>query len=235
MFAVNPHISPQYKTIGANKTPVVIIDDYFENFERLSELAKQEGQFEPDNFTSYPGLRSKLPKPLVVDYLQPLMKGLYGIFNIPQHYRPLPKDNYFSLLTHQPEQLSSLQTIPHFDTPSSHLIAVIHYIGQGAHGGLGFYQHKPSGLEKIDHSSKDYFYQNTQRYFQQNNQTKSYCEKEHPLFHCYEEIAYKPNRLVIFPGQLLHSSLVDVTTDISTDPLHGRLTANMFIQFSEEK
>nr|WP_220347645.1 DUF6445 family protein [Thalassotalea euphylliae] len=36
---------------------------------------------------------------------------------------------------------------------------------------------------------------------------------------------------MIFPGNLLHSTLVDNTNDISAIPETGRLTANIFIEF----
>ena len=46
-----------------------------------------------------------------------------------------------------------------------------------------------------------------------------------------QKIEYKPNRLIVFSGQLLHSTLIDLKTDIDNNPEGGRLTANMFISF----
>ena len=46
-----------------------------------------------------------------------------------------------------------------------------------------------------------------------------------------DSIAYRANRLVIYPGNLLHSTLVDNTNDISANPEIGRLTANVFVEF----
>lgn len=42
------------------------------------------------------------------------------------------------------------------------------------------------------------------------------------------KIDYRPNRLLIYPGTLLHSGLIDAGTDLDTSPLSGRLTVNIF-------
>ena len=48
-----------------------------------------------------------------------------------------------------------------------------------------------------------------------------------------DEFEYRTNRLVIYPGNLLHSGLVRPDRDINPDPSRGRLTANLFIDFVE--
>jgi hypothetical protein len=47
----------------------------------------------------------------------------------------------------------------------------------------------------------------------------------------YHQIEYRPNRLVIYPGNLLHSTIVNPQTDIDANPSSGRLTTNIFINF----
>lgn len=232
MIKINRNTVPQVKYIGGNKTPIVVIDDYIENLNDLTKQVSVNGGFKPDEITNYPGIRSAMPKPIVIDYLQPVMLGLYKVFNLPETLSPFPKDNYFSLITANPGEISALQSLPHFDTPNPNLLAVIHYIGDGEHGGTGFFSHKKSGLERIDYENKEYFYECAQAHFNTIDTTNfSYCEEEHAEFSCYETIDYKPNRLIIFPGQLLHSTLVNLDKDIDGNPITGRLTANMFIEF----
>ena len=52
-------------------------------------------------------------------------------------------------------------------------------------------------------------------------------------FELYSHIEYKPNRLVAYPGCLLHSGLVNPKHDINPDPRTGRLTANIFVDFKQ--
>ena len=135
VIKVNRQAQPTIEYIGTHKTPIIVIDDYAVNRNDVISMAASHGQFEADNVTNYPGNRLAIPKELVVEYLQPVMQALYGIFNFPNHLKPMPKDNYFSLITKQPEELSTMQSWPHFDTAKPTLIAVIHYLSDGEHGG----------------------------------------------------------------------------------------------------
>ena len=157
---------------------------------------------------------------------------LYRIYRIPDNFEPSPIDNYFSLITSQPDELSAMQSWPHFDTSNPNLLAVIHYIDKGSHGGTGFFRHNKSGLDRIDEKSKGNYFQYADDYFQSiKANAYAYCTEQHSEFTCYKKIEYKPNRLIIFPGQLLHSTLVDSETDIDQNLSSGRLTANLFAAF----
>lgn len=232
MIIVNRQSTAKIELIGKHKTPVIIIDDYAANHDEFSVKVATFSRFSPDNVTNYPGIRSPIPKVLVVDYLKPLMQMLYRIYKIPDNFEPTPVDNYFSLITHHPDKLSAMQSWPHFDTPNPNLFAVIHYINKGSHGGTGFFRHNKTGLDRINENSKDHYFQCAQDYFQSiNTNTYGYCTDQHSEFTCYKKIAYKANRLIIFPGQLLHSTLVELNTDLEPNPARGRLTANLFIAF----
>ena len=52
-------------------------------------------------------------------------------------------------------------------------------------------------------------------------------------FEMIAELEYRPNRLVMYPGNVLHSGLIDPDRDISADPRAGRLTANLFLYFAD--
>ena len=232
MLTLNSNIQPHYERIGEEKTPIIIIDDYLNDPQILVTLAKQQQtNFKTDDHTQYPGLRTPLPKHCVVDYLKPLMQGFYKVFNIDYALTPYPKDNTFSLITTPAKQLSAIQTLPHFDTNSSNLIAIIHYLGEGEHGGTGFFRHKKTGFEAINASRKNTYLEHVKFYLESSNAKHEYCTRQHSEFECYKHIPYKQNRLIVFPGYLLHSSIVNTNTDISILPQTGRLTANMFVQF----
>ncbi|MBU2879895.1 MULTISPECIES: DUF6445 family protein [Aliiglaciecola] len=232
MLALGNYIQPQYEFIGQEQTPIIIIDNYLSEPQLVINLAQNHSEFKPDTVTQYPGLRMPLPKQYVVDYLKPLIQGFYKVFKIGQTLMPRPKDNCLSLITKTPEQLSAVQTLPHFDTNDPNLIAIIHYLGEGAHGGTGFFRHKKTEFETINSHRKHIYLTHAQNYLINNSHAKpAYCTAQHSEFECYKSIPYKPNRLIVFPGYLLHSSLLDNTTDISSCPQTGRLTANMFVHF----
>jgi hypothetical protein len=233
LIAVNRKSIPKIEFIGKHKTPVIIIDDYADNHNEITEQVRDFGCFSPDNVTNYPGIRSPIPKALVVGYLRPLMQMLYRIYRIPDNFEPSPIDNYFSLITSKPNELSAMQSWPHFDTPNPNFLAVLHYLDNGSHGGTGFFRHNKSDLERIDEKSKDDYYKYAHDYFQtKKTNTFGYCTEQHSEFTCYKKIDYKPNRLIVFPGQLLHSTLVDLKTDLDPTPESGRLTANLFAVFN---
>ena len=54
-----------------------------------------------------------------------------------------------------------------------------------------------------------------------------------PIIELIGEVEYRPNRMVIYPGNLLHSGLIQPDRDINDDPASGRLTANLFLYFGE--
>lgn len=225
-------VKPQIELIGHNKTPVIYIDDYASSTDVIIKNAVENCHFSPDNHTYYPGVRSELPTGYVNGCLKPLIKHLYAIYKIPKNLVARPKDNYYSLITTEPKDLNPVQTLPHFDTNYPYLIAVIHYLNEGRHGGTAFFRHKPTQYEYIDDARKKTYFEALDNYLERNPMRElAYCTTDHEEFECYKIFDYKPNRLIIFPGYLLHSTLVDEEVDIQADPRTGRLTANMFLEF----
>ena len=60
-----------------------------------------------------------------------------------------------------------------------------------------------------------------------------YIQASTDHYELIEEIEYQQNRLIVYPGNLLHSGLIQAGRDVSWDPSVGRLTANLFIDFVE--
>lgn len=232
MIQINRTSVPKVELIGRQKTPVIIIDNYAEDLSPVVEYAYSESDFQPDTQTYYPGVRSKLPKEYVVACLKPIMQGLYSVYQIPKELKPTPKSNYFSLITTQPDELTLVQSIPHIDTPKPYFFAVLHYLHDARHGGTGFFRHNPTGLERINaHQEVDYF-EAANRFLHDYQKPTGFCNTSSAHYQLYHQVDYTVNRLVIYPGNLLHSVIVDVERDISAKPSNGRLTANMFIEFS---
>ena len=233
MLKVNPKCEVQVEFIGKSRTPIMIIDNYADNLEEIISYAKNHEDFSPDGLSYYPGIRAKLSKDYVINTLKPLLPYLTKLYKVPQNYTPQPKENYFSLITTPPDELTELQTIPHIDGINPMRIAAIHYLGAGDFGSTGFYRIKSSKDEAINSDRENFYLHTVQEYLKTTeNQKRSYCGEENSAFMCYKKVDYKSNRLLLFPGYLLHSSLVNVDRDLNSDPTSGRLTANMFIDFN---
>lgn len=231
MIDVNQGVNPVINYIGNMNTPIVIVDNFSLNPQEIRSHACTLARYQPDESTYYPGVRALLPKQVVVDYLAPILKGLCSIYAIPEHLKPAPKNSYFSLITTQPDDLLLVQSIPHVDTVSPYVFAVLHYIDEGHHGGTGFFRHIPTGFERLTAENESQYCEETNRYMGSHTAPTGYCGNNSDLYELYYQIEYRPNRLVIYPGNLLHSVVVDETNDISADPTNGRLTANLFVEF----
>ncbi|QDP00461.1 DUF6445 family protein [Thalassotalea sp. PS06] len=228
---INADFTPEVIRVGNEQTPVIIIDDFLSSSTVLEELAQQIS-FEPDKFSLYPGVRAKIPPEYYVPLLQAVYQGIYKVYQVPRTLRLKPMDAYLSLLSTEQENLQLLQRMPHFDTERPFYFAVLIYLNNGVHGDTGLFRHKPSGFERI-HQNRFQTYQNyRQQHLQQFGEPESqYITASNDQYELYQRLEYKPNRLVIYPGNLLHSTIVDIDRDIDANPQTGRLTCNLFVEF----
>lgn len=234
---INPKASIDIQNIGNEKTPIVIIDDILADCSGLIEIAVNETAFKMINSSMYPGVRAILPKEYVMLILRAVAAPLYKIYGVPQEKRLRPFGTYFSLVSIPQVELHTLQKVPHFDSAEPLYFAMTHYLDPKPHGGTGFFRHKSTGYERITDERKDGYL----KWLQQKNDSSNgdntngsrgyVCQTngDYELFHAVD---YRPNRLVLYPGSILHSGLINGDSDISSDPATGRLTANMFINFA---
>ncbi len=218
--------------LGLTKAPLLTIDGGSSIIAELREYAVLKSDFALDQVTSYPGVRAALPRQYVITSIKSLLPYIYKIFKIPSHLNPYPKDNNYSLVSKRGDELTPIQTVPHFDTNNPYSISIIHYLNDGDFGGTGFFRHKPTNYEYIDVARRSSYLKSIESYLRNNiSAVPAYCDESHPEFEMYQSIDYKPDRMVIFQGYMLHSGLVCGDRDISSSPEYGRLTANMFIEF----
>lgn len=109
----------------------------------------------------------------------------------------------------------------------------MHYLNPGEFGGTGLYRHKPTGYENITVDRVEGYLQSARSFVDQQGQVKpKYFTESTEHYELIEKLDYQQNRLVIYPGSLLHSGYIDdCSRDLSSDPKTGRLTANFFIYF----
>jgi hypothetical protein len=230
---INRDIKLKIMTVGVDKTPVIVIDDFANDTYDIIAHACSHAKFKALDNTYYPGIRAPLPKNYVINVLQAIYQDICHIYNIPQHLQLKPQEAYFSLITTAATELNLLQRMPHFDTSRPFYFAVLHYLNNDNHGNTGLFRHKPTGLDKIETHNVEYYLTSAQRFINDNGQSaQEYCIRSNEHFELYQQIEYKPNRLVIYPGQLLHSIIISPENDIDPNPETGRLTANVFIEFT---
>lgn len=216
--------------VGDEKTPVVVVDDVVTAPGKLIDYAVHHAEFSEEGIQAYPGVRARLPG-TYADAMKPLLRRLVN-----EHFTSLEGRDLsvvqalFSLVTRQPEDLALLQRLPHFDDHSPYYFATVHYLNPGDFAGTGIFSHRPTGFESITKQRYATFVRAAENHFRHHGTPPArYIDKSDDHFELIRELEYRPNRLVMYPGYLLHSGLINAHRDISADPARGRLTANLFV------
>ena len=167
----------------------------------------------------------------MLPYLTTLLRDVY---QVPDSFDAQLIHKLYSLITTPPEDLAILQRVPHFDDLSRWYFATVHYLSSGTHGGTGIFRHRPTGFERVSNNRYDDYVASAEAHMKANGfPAAEYITATTDHYELIEELEYKPNRIVIYPGDLLHSALVQPEADIDWNPDTGRLTANLFMNFVE--
>jgi hypothetical protein len=231
---LNEHRSTDIRIVGNEQTPVIVIDEPIVATEALQEAASQDGSFHVDRRFAYPGVRTRLPDDYVDMLLPSLLSLLREVYEIPASLEHQLIHRLFSLITTPPEDLGVLQRVPHFDTLNPWYLATVHYLNPGTYAGTGIFRHQPTGFERISNERYQDYVAAAEAHMKVHGlPAAKYIDESTDHYELIEELEYRPNRMVIYPGNLLHSGLVQPERDIGWDPRTGRLTANLFIDFAE--
>lgn len=217
--------------IGITQVPVLIADNLCEDTGQSLRNLAGRCSFDTDPSSMYPGVRADLPSAYVQKILQRTVEPLYELYKIPRSLVPAIKQACFSLVTQPAASLTPLQRIPHFDNTSPYFFALLHYLGEGEHGDTGFFRHNPTGLEVIGELDKAKYFKVATEFLNQYDSPDEYINVSNDHYTLFYRVPYQKDRLVIYPGNILHSVVVKPETDISWDVQSGRLTANIFLSF----
>ena len=229
---VNPAIKPQIITVGIEQTPIIIIDDFALDTSDIINDACHYAHFKADKASYYPGIRALLPRQYSIIVLQAIYQLICKVYRIPLTRNLVPQDTFYSLITKQEAELDFLQCLPHFDTSKHYHFAILHYLNDNEHGNTGLFRHQQTEFERIEDHRVEEYLTSANDYLQGIEcPPKKYVTESTEQYQLYHSITYKPNRLVIYPGNLLHSILINKKKDIDANPATGRLTANIFIEF----
>lgn len=225
-------VSPEVLHTGTERTPVVVIDDILPDPARAVEAAASLAPFPPATDHAYPGLRRDLgPKDAVgaayasaiCRSLLPVMRDVFGVAKFAIYSAG------FSLVTTAPSDLEPIQSVPHVDTHDLKRFAVLHYLSNHENSGTAFFRHIATGFETITPDRWPAYAAARDEEIPRLGVPDGYIAGSS---HGYEEIARvesRFNRLVVYPGALLHSGIVPDDFDFSPDPRTGRLTGNIFL------
>ena len=209
---------------------MVIIDNVARDTHDIIHYAVNSASFVPDGDSGYPGLRAELPRIYLQEIIKAVAPFLARVYSVP-HNLKLEVGSAYSLVATPPEELQVGQRIPHVDSHRKYHFAMTHYLNPGDFGGTGVFRHKPTGFEKVTEDRVDEYKSSTRSFFRTHGDPPAeYTRGSTDQFEFILGIDYQPNRLVAYPGCLLHSGLIDPKKDINADPATGRLTGNFFFE-----
>lgn len=229
MFTLNPHITIQHTQIPNFNASIWIIDDCVDDFDVLLRYINNTAYFNPvgADGTLFPGMRDNMPKP----YYR-VMEGVFS--RLSEH----PEGTMFkqhditkcwlSKVTLTPEQLDVTQTMPHFDSLDANHMAAVHYLQDNNLGGTSFYRYKATDKIQLSHGDKDTILKMIEEVKSSSDSRSGYINDTDTLFEKVFSIEAKPNRLVLYSGNILHSA--NITTEVSFDKKSpfNRTTINSF-------
>ncbi len=232
MIELNPDCRPDIRIVGHERTPIVVLDDPILSVDALVKHASQTAEYSSGDEFAYPGIRAKLP----IDYSEVLVPNIVGmldhVYRIPPGRTHKLIHELFSLITLEPEELAPLQRIPHTDTRHPFYFASVHYLSPGEHAGTGFFRHRPTGFERISEERYPELVQAANVHMEKHGlPAEKYIDASDDHFELIADVEYRQNRMIVYPGNLLHSGLIRPDVDIGADPSDGRLTANLFLYF----
>jgi hypothetical protein len=215
-------------SIGTERAPVIIVDDFLSNAEMLVDYAATSSAFRVDPGTYYPGARALIPKAygLAVSGLlrDPIWKtfgkAVGGITVGPAA---------FSLVTTLPKDLKFYQRVPHTDGFDNGQIALLHYLCGPQNGGTSFYRHRKTGFEIVDNARAAEFERIRNAQWAANPPEARYIDGDNAEYERIHSIDAAFNRLIIYRSVSLHSGNIAADFSFDPNPRTGRLTANTFL------
>ena len=231
-FSINPNFTETVLWVGDEKTPVVIIDDFAQAPQDLIEYAKTHCPLIPTKVDTnyYPGAISAAASQQYTDNmyaaLKPIIKKAY---RLPVGY-PSWIDSSYAMVNFSPKKLAQSQRIPHYDSQGPGQLAFLLYLCHPPHQGTALYRHKKTGFESIQPARAEQFLAAIDPKLASNDYPDQYINEGNDDFEQIAKLDLAFNRLIIYPSQSLHSSLI-VPELLSDDMDKGRLTLRTFVNY----
>jgi hypothetical protein len=225
-------VKPELRCIGESQSLVVVIDEFSGALEKILKIAESLTPY-PLSTNYYPGLRRKILKAdeaaaaYVIETCERAGQLIEGVFGL-DSFDLLEAS--FSMITVRPSALTLPQRAPHFDTTDQKHLALLHYLRVPEETGTAFYRQRSTGIERVTQTNIDLFVETAKAEVPKLPRESGYIHGSNQYFDEIGSIEAVPDRLIIYQGCLLHSSIIPPSMDLSTDPRRGRLTTNLFVQ-----
>jgi hypothetical protein len=231
-FAIR--MPPDVRSVVIGGQAIVFVDDFLEDPQALVDVACRT-RFEPlagrAEQKGYPGVRVNAPAAYtqaLTELMDPLIKAN---FQVPRHLDVKVGLSAFSLTTTPPGALGPLQRVPHFDASTPHYTAALLWLCDESHGGTGFYRHNATGLQRITSENRERYLDTCHEELNRGLPPARYFDRSDERYTFLGMMPARFNRLVVYPGSLLHSACINPARSLSSDPRRGRLTVNTFYDF----
>jgi hypothetical protein len=225
-------VKPELRRVGECQAPVVVIDDFSGDAETIVAVAEALAPYEPSG-NYYPGLRrviGEADEP-ANDYVertcQDAAQFIAGAFDV---------DGFdlveasFSMVTAKPTELNLAQRAPHFDSTDPKYFALLHYLQVPNGTATAFYRQRSTGIELVTSTNASTFIDTAEAETAALPLDSGYIQGSNQFFEQIGAVEAIPDRLIIYQGSLLHSGIIPVGMNLSSDPRIGRLTANFFLR-----
>ncbi|MGO2010583.1 DUF6445 family protein [Pseudoalteromonas sp.] len=229
-------LNPSYKVtsikINDINEDILIVDDFIKDVEPIMHFAKQYAYLHPvgSDGTLYPGKRDDMPEPYFKVFIE-LINNLLEkkLLNTDDKNIYLHKAK-LSLVTLKPEELNTLQKMPHVDSTDDKTFAAVHYLVGSEFGGTAIYRYVPFNLIKITKDKEHLVHEMIEQVKNNPIQHQSYLSDNTCLFEKVVNVNAKLNRVVLYRSNLLHSAnLKDKKNHLDNISL-GRLSIASFFR-----
>lgn len=231
ILQTHPDLHLRKLTIGAEQAPLLVIENFIADPERLVRRAASRQFTVPSRF--YPGIRTEAPlsyRQLIESRLKDVLFRHFGLQGASLRFSM----SHYSLVTTSPEKLTAIQRIPHVDSLNGNGLATIHYLFKTNLGGTAFYRHRKTGFEYLDEARADTYFRSLEA---ENDgpdmPVAEYINGDTALF---EQVAMEEgifNRMLVYRRNSLHSACIAKDFVPDANPLTGRLSINCFIDAVE--
>ncbi|HEY7006768.1 MAG TPA: DUF6445 family protein [Sphingomicrobium sp.] len=226
-------MKPELRRVGESQTPVVVIDDFTGAPDTVAAIAEALAPFPAVGDSYYPGVRRIITSAdhdadaYVEGTCSVAAQFIGGAFEIDRFDLI---EASFSMVTKQPAELAPQQRAPHYDTTDQKHLALLHYLRVPAGSGTAFYRQRSTRIERVTKANVDEFVRTAKADAAKLPADSGYIQGSDDYFEQIAAVEAVPDRLIIYPGSLLHSGIIPPGMTLSADPRQGRLTANLFVQ-----
>ncbi|MCL1146539.1 DUF6445 family protein [Shewanella marinintestina] len=228
-MVINPDAHIQVLHLPDSEHLIWVIDDFIADFESLVDYSNTKAYFNPQGSdgTLFPGVRDEMPD----SYYQTLsalieLLGLQPQGKCFKHHR-IAKC-WLSKVTLAPGDLSPKQKMPHFDSLADHSMAAVHYLNGERLGGTSFYRYKHAEKLALSFDDKEMILDMVDKVEQSATSRSGYINDSDELFEKVFSVEAKPNRVVIYSGNILHSANITSQVDFDKNSCNSRTSVNSF-------